>query len=447
MNIGVKDKNTEKVISAVIGNALEWYDFLIYGFLATTIAQLFFPEKNEITSLLMALATFGVGFLMRPVGGILIGYYADRHGRKAALLLIISMMTFAVALMSFTPTVVTIGIAAPIIIVISRMIQGFATGGEYASSTAFVVEAAPAHRKGLYGSWQFFGQCLAVLMGAAVAAMVNYFLSSEQLLAWGWRIPFILGLLICPVGLWIRSRIDENDEYIDSHAQTLDHHRRIQHTVKNSFKEILMSMGLTISATAAFYVVLITTPTYAATKLGLKLSDALFLQAAAVAWMMVIIPCAGHLSDRVGRKPILYIGLLMMLLSTIPLFYLLIDAPSLGRLMFMQMLLCSGMAIMYGPSPAAISEQFQTLGRTTAMSIAYNMAVMLFGGFAPFIVTWLSSEFDLMAPAYYMSFAIVIGLVAVYCMKETAPFKNQMDTHQNPQKNKIKAFNAARTED
>ncbi len=422
----------KKVISAVIGNTLEWYDFLVYGFLATTIAKLFFPEKNELTSLLLALGTFGVGFLMRPVGGILIGYYADKHGRKAALLLIIAMMTVAVAMIAFAPTAASIGVAAPILIVIARMLQGFSAGGEYASSTAFVVEAAPADRKGLYGSWQFFGQCLAVLCGSAIAAAVNHFMTVETLESWGWRLPFIFGLLICPVGLWIRSHLDENEEYVTSKAAAKNSTATIRHTVSSSIKEILLSMGLTISATAAFYVVLVNTPTFAHTKLGLKMGDVLFIQALAVTIMMIVIPLAGLVSDRVGRKPVLMTGLLILLFAVLPLYHFVIAEPSLGRLFLMQAVLCTGIAIMFGPSPAAISEQFHVLGRTTSMSIAYNMAVMLFGGFAPFIVTWLISVFDRTAPAYYLMFGVLIGMLAVLKMKETSPklfrFKSQLKT-------------------
>lgn len=410
-----------KVVSVVVGNTLEWYDFLIYGFLATTIAKLFFPEKSELTSLLLALATFGVGFLMRPVGGILIGYYADKHGRKAALLLIIGIMTLAVALITFTPTAASIGVAAPILIVVSRLLQGFATGGEYASSTAFVIEAAPEDKKGLYGSWQFFGQCLAILLGSSVAAAVNHYLTAEALESWGWRIPFILGLLICPVGLWIRSRLDENESYLQSKAVVADSHAQIKHTVRHSIREIILCMGLTVSATASFYVVLVNTPTYAHTKLGLDMGSALFIQALAVMIMMLIIPTAGMLSDRFGRKPILMIGLLILLLATLPLYYFVIAAPSLIRLLIMQVVLCIGIAIIFGPSPAAISEQFEILGRTTSMSIAYNLAVMLFGGFAPFIVTWLSATIDLIAPGYYLLLGVIIGIISVLNMKETSP--------------------------
>ena len=210
---------TRQVVAAVIGNALEWYDFIVYGFLASIIARQFFPSEDEYASLLMALATFGVGFFMRPVGGILLGIYSDRKGRKAAMQLIIRLMTVSIALIAFAPNYAAIGMGAPLLIVVARMLQGFATGGEYASATAFLVESAPAHRKGLYGSWQLVGQCLAVFGGAAMVALVTHFFSPETLDLWGWRLPFVFGLLIGPVGLWIRRHMEDPEEFIEARKQ------------------------------------------------------------------------------------------------------------------------------------------------------------------------------------------------------------------------------------
>jgi MFS family permease len=208
-----------QVAAAVIGNALEWYDFIVYGFLSSLIARLFFPAESAYASLLMALATFGVGFFMRPVGGVLLGMYADRKGRKAAMQLIIALMTLAIALIAFAPDYAAIGVGAPALIVVARMLQGFATGGEYASATAFLVESAPANRRGLYGAWQLFGQCLAVFAGAGMGALVTHNLSPEALDAWGWRVPFLLGLLIGPVGLWMRRHMEETEDFVRASSQ------------------------------------------------------------------------------------------------------------------------------------------------------------------------------------------------------------------------------------
>ena len=266
-NTGVS--RSRQVVAAVIGNALEWYDFIVYGFLASIIARQFFPSEDEYASLLMALATFGVGFFMRPVGGILLGIYADRKGRKAAMQLIIRLMTVSIALIAFAPNYAAIGMGAPLLIVVARMLQGFATGGEYASATAFLVESAPAHRKGLYGSWQLVGQCLAVFGGAAMVALVTHFFSPQTLDLWGWRVPFVLGLLIGPVGLWIRRHLEDPEEFIQARKQATGPAPSLMDVLRDHRRSILVSMGLACGATVSFYVVLVNMPTFAHKSLGL----------------------------------------------------------------------------------------------------------------------------------------------------------------------------------
>src|SRR5580704_13223576 len=204
-----------QVAAAVVGNALEWYDFIVFGLLTVIVSHLFFPAHSQYASLLLATATFGVGFFMRPVGGILLGIYADHYGRKAALLLIIVLMTAAIAMIGFAPTYATIGAAAPLVIVLARLLQGFATGGEFASATTFLIESAPAHRRGFYGSWQMVGQGLSVLIGALFGALVTRSLAPEALDSWGWRVPFLFGLIIGPVGLFIRRHLEETDAFIE----------------------------------------------------------------------------------------------------------------------------------------------------------------------------------------------------------------------------------------
>ena len=208
-----------QVAAAVIGNALEWYDFIVFGFFAVIIARLFFPAESQYASLLLTTATFGVGFFMRPVGGILLGIYADRRGRKASLLLIIGLMTLAIAMIGFAPTYAAIGIAAPLLIVIARLLQGFSAGGEFASSTSFLIESAPVQRRGFYGSWQMVGQGLSVLTGALLGAFITRIFTPEALDSWGWRIPFLFGLVIGPLGLYIRRRLDETEAFLASKAK------------------------------------------------------------------------------------------------------------------------------------------------------------------------------------------------------------------------------------
>ncbi|MCY1392813.1 Proline/betaine transporter [compost metagenome] len=411
-----------QVAAAVIGNALEWYDFIVYGFLSSIIARLFFPSDNEYTSLLMALATFGVGFFMRPVGGVLLGLYADRKGRKAAMQLIISLMTVAIAIIALAPDYAAIGIGAPVLIVFARMLQGFATGGEYASATAFLVESAPANRRGLYGAWQLFGQCLAVFAGAGMGALVTHTLAPEALDAWGWRVPFIVGLLIGPVGLWMRRHMEETEAFLDASQPNAEKPAGLLDVLRENRRGVLVTMGSTISGTVTFYVMLVNMPTFASRQLGLPLDQVFIVQMLAVALMTLIIPLAGYLSDRIGRRPVLFAGNLAFFLLVYPMFVWVTAAPSLERLLAMQLLLCAIIGVCFGPSPTAMAEQFPTRVRSTGLALAYNVSVMLFGGFAPFIVTWLTKVGGTpVAPAYYVLFTTLIGLVSTYYLREQAP--------------------------
>ncbi|HCU2051936.1 citrate-proton symporter [Pseudomonas aeruginosa] len=411
---------TRQVAAAVIGNALEWYDFIVYGFLSSLIARLFFPSGDEYTSLLMALATFGVGFFMRPVGGVLLGLYADRRGRKAAMQLIILLMTLSIALIAFAPTYTAIGVGAPLLIVIARMLQGFATGGEYASATAFLVESAPPHRRGLYGSWQLFGQCLAVFAGAGMGALVTHCLDAEALESWGWRVPFLFGLLIGPVGLWIRRYMGETEAFLEAIREPGER-QGLLGVLREYRRSVLVSMGLTVVGTVSFYVVLVNMPTFAHKQLGLPLDEVFMVQMAAVALMTLVIPLAGGLSDRVGRRPVLLVATLAFMLMVYPLFAWVAAAPSLGRLLLMQLLLCTAIGGFFGPAPTAVAEQFPVRVRSTGLAVAYNLAVMLFGGFAPFIVTWLTEVGGSpVAPAFYVLGAAFLGLLATLYLREGA---------------------------
>lgn len=411
-----------QVTAAVIGNALEWYDFIVYGFLASIIARLFFPSDNEYASLLMALATFGVGFFMRPVGGVLLGLYADRKGRKAAMQLIILLMTLSIALIAFAPDYAAIGLGAPLLIVVARMIQGFATGGEYASATAFLVECAPAHRRGLYGSWQLFGQCLAVFAGSGMGALVTHNLSPEALDSWGWRLPFVVGLLIGPVGLWMRRNMEETEAFLESRARQAVDNLSLVRMLRDNRRALLVTLGNTIGGTVAFYVVLVNMPTFAHRQLGLPLDQVFMVQMVAVALMTLVIPIAGALSDLFGRRAVMLAGTFAFFVLVYPLFAWVAAAPSLERLLVMQLLLCTAIGTLYGPGPTAGAEQFPTEVRSTGLALSNNLGVMLFGGFAPFIVTWLTQVADdPVAPSYYVLFAAGIGLVAAWNLREGAP--------------------------
>jgi MFS transporter, MHS family, proline/betaine transporter len=409
-----------QIAAAVIGNALEWYDFIVFGFFTVVIARLFFPSDSQYASLLLTTATFGVGFFMRPVGGIFLGIYADRRGRKAALLMVITLMTVAIAMIAFAPTYAAIGVGAPLIMVVARLLQGFSAGGEFASATAFLIESAPAGRRGLYGSWQMVGQGLAVLLGAILGTLLTRSLTPETLDSWGWRIPFLFGLIIGPVGLYIRRNLDETSAFLQSNRSSAG--QQDSRTVLMShIKEMLACLGMVVSGTISFYVILIYIPTFARTQLHLPLDQAFLAQSIGLACEVVLIPICGVLSDFIGRKPVMITALVLDLLVTYPLFSWVSASPSFGALLTMQIILCGLFGVFNGPISTALAEQFPTRVRSTALAIAYNIAVMLFGGFAQFFVTWLIQATGTpIAPAYYLMFGAAVGLLAALFLKERA---------------------------
>jgi MFS family permease len=402
----------KQIAAAVIGNALEWYDFVVFGFLTVIISRLFFPAESEYSSLLLTTATFGVGFFTRPVGGILIGIYADRHGRKAALQLIIGLMTLSMALLAFAPTYAAIGLAAPLLIVLARLLQGFATGGEFASATAFLVESAPAHRRGVYGSLQMVGQSLAALGGAFSGVLVTRGLTPEQVDSWGWRLPFLFGLLIGPVGVYIRRHLEETEAFLEA-RQTPKEQPTLGTVLNRHLRGVLVTFGLVICGTISYYVILVYMPTFAKTQLNIPLNDAFIAQVIGLICMTVAIPLFGAWSDRIGRKPILLGVTVTYLLVLVPFFTWIHAHPSLGNLAIMQIVLCILAGAFSGPFSTAVAEQFPVGVRSTGLALAYNMAVMMFGGFAQFIVTWLlETTGSPVAPAYYVMFGAVVGFVA-----------------------------------
>jgi len=357
---------------------------------------------------------------MRPVGGIVLGVYADRMGRKAALLLIIALMTLAIAMIGFAPTYAAIGIAAPMLVVLARLLQGFSAGGEFASATSFLIESAPPHRRGFYGSWQMVGQGLAVLTGALLGAFLTRTLTAETLNSWGWRVPFLFGLIIGPLGLYIRRRLDETSAFLQLRGGSQPA-PALGAAFAAHAREALATFGIIIAGTISFYVILLYMPTFARTQLHLELDRAFTAQAISLACLTVLTPLFGALSDRIGRKPIMIGALVLYLGLTYPLFSWMHDNPSFGSLMLTQVVLCSLLGAFYGPMSTALAEQFPAHVRSTGLGTAYNIAVMIFGGFAPFFVTWLiGTTGSPVAPAFYVIFGAAAGLLAALFLKERA---------------------------
>ncbi len=396
------------VTAASIGNALEWFDFVVYGFFAVTMAKLFFPTGSETVSLLLALGTFGVTFVMRPFGAIVLGSFADRHGRKAAFTLTIIIMMAGTAIIAVAPTYSSIGQLAPTLIVVARMIQGFSAGGEFGSATAFLAEQNPK-RRGFFASWQFASQGLTTILATAFGAALAGTLTADQMDGWGWRIPFIFGLLIGPVAYYIRSHLDETMEFRSTQISKAP----LREALSESKKRLLIAFGTVVLCTVAMYTILFM-PTYATRQLGLPASGSFLASLLTGAIQVVLIPIIGALTDRYGRLPIAFASATAILLAIYPMFAWLAATPTLETLLMVQAIIGLLTAGYMGGLPALMSELFPTRMRTTSVSISYSFGVAIFGGFAPFINAWLiEMTGSKLAPSFYLMLAAVISLVAL----------------------------------
>ena len=402
-------QSTVRVITAIsIGNALEWFEIVIYGFLAVTISKLFFPAENDTVSLLITLGTFGVTFVMRPVGSLILGAYADSAGRKNALTLSMALMLCGTLLIAVSPTFAQVGLWAPALVIAARLLQGFAAGGEFGSATALLAEQDP-RRRGFFASWQFASQGITTFLAAGFGIGLNTLLTPEQLLSWGWRIPFFFGLLIGPAGLYIRRHLEEGVEFKRAAHQATP----VRTTLVDQRGRTLTSMGLIILATIMAYTGLFM-PTFAVRQLGLPPSASF----AGTFWFGVLqfalVPVFGALSDRVGRIAIMRGAALVMLVMIVPLFYVLVNHPSVTMLMVALTAMGLVASAYWGPISAAMSELFPATTRGTGLSVSYSLGVAIFGGFAPFISAWLiTATGSKIAPAFYMVFGVLISLVAL----------------------------------
>jgi len=396
------------VVAASVGNALEWFDFIIYGFFAITIAKLFFPAESETASLLLTLASLSVPIVVRPFGAIVLGQFADRHGRKTALTLTISIMMAGTAITAFTPTYASIGIWAPILIIVARLMQGFSAGGEFGSATVFLAEHDPS-RRGFFASWQFASQGLSTVLAAGFGAALHGTLTPQQLESWGWRMPFVFGLLIGPVAYYVRRRVDETAEFRS--AQTVP--APLRETWAIARMRVLIAIGTTVILTVAAYTAIFM-PTYAIRELGLPTAGGFLATLVAGAIQVAIVPVAGALSDRLGRLPIASVAIVAILIVIYPLFAWMVARPTIQSLLLAQATVGVLVAAYAGAIPALLSELFPIQIRTTAVSISYSLAVAIFGGFAPFIMAWLIAVTgSSLAPSFYVMFAAVVSMIAL----------------------------------
>jgi MHS family alpha-ketoglutarate permease-like MFS transporter len=409
-----------QLAAASVGNLVEWYDWYAYSFLAIYFSTAIFPkDEGGLTPLLNTFAIFAIGFFMRPIGGLLMGAVADRLGRKAALTLTILMMGAGSLLIAVLPTHAQVGVLAPVLLVIARLIQGLSVGGEFAASTTFLVESAPPRRRGLFSSFQYVSTTIGQLLASGLTALLANRLSEGDMGSWGWRIPFFFGAALSLVGLVIRAGAHETLENLDDIKAGRVQRPGILDALRFHPRESLLIVGITIAGTIAYYTWTTYLPTYANTYARVSKADALTVGTVALAFFAVLQPLIGMLSDRIGRKPLLVTFAAAFVLLTVPGLGLL--NASAGRLLLVQ---CVGMVFlaMYTSIAAAVNaENIPGRVRASGIGFPYSISVALFGGTAPYVGTWLKDTGHGTLFPWYVSLLCVISLaVYVFGIKETA---------------------------
>ncbi|MET9498230.1 glycine betaine/L-proline transporter ProP [Streptomyces sp. NPDC006552] len=420
------------VKAASLGNAMEWFDFGIYSYLAVTIGHVFFPSGNDTVQLISSFATFAVSFLVRPVGGMVFGPMGDKIGRKKVLAMTMILMAVGTFAIGLIPSYATIGFWAPVLLILFRLVQGFSTGGEYGGASTFIAEYAPDKRRGYFGSFLEFGTLSGYVGAAGLVTILTAVLGSDGMESWGWRVPFLVAGPIGIVGLYLRLKLDETPAFQkledESAHKATDAASAVETTAKGDlakiFRDYWPTLILCICLVGAYnitdYMLLSYMPTYLSDEMGYSEAHGLIILIATMIVLMCIISQIGKLSDHFGRKPLLMTGMLGFLVTSIPAFLLVKNgalwAVSLGMLMLGLSLVC-----MLGTMSAALPALFPTQVRYGSLSVGYNLSASLFGGTTPLVVTalisWTGTD---MMPAYYAMAAALVGVIAVACMKETA---------------------------
>jgi MFS transporter, MHS family, proline/betaine transporter len=402
------------VLASVLGNGLEWFDFVSYGYFASIIAKVFFPADSNL-SLVLAYATFAVGFVVRPIGGIILGAYADRYGRRRALSLLIVMMAFGTLTLGLTPAFATIGIAAPVIVVFGRVVQGISIGGEFASATALLVEYAPANRRMTFGSFQMSSQALGRVLATSIGLSVLLTFPATTVQDGAWRIPFLIGSLIGPFGFYVRYRLGESPEYRKLRERAPEVvHAPVRDVLQHHRLALTCALGLIIIGTSLTYIWNTYLPTYVVEQLHLPLWQGLLGVLVTSAIGVGTCVLGGWLADKYGPYRMFFLFTAVSALISYPFFTYVLAAPGFGRLFLAQFVVLTVFGLLQGPGPGMLAGLFPVEVRSTGMAIAYNVGVTVFGGFAPLTVTWLiAATGSKLVPAYYIIAAALLSIAVV----------------------------------
>ena len=399
------------VLRVTGGNFLEMFDFFLYGFYATDISNAFFPAHSAYMSLMLTFVTFGAGFLMRPLGAVILGAYIDRIGRRRGLIVTLGLMACGTVLIAFVPGYATIGALAPLLVVAGRLLQGFSAGVELGGVSVYLAEMATPGRKGFYVSWQSASQQAAIMVAAALGYGVNAWLARPVIDAWGWRIPFFVGCMILPFVFYVRRSLLETEEFLARKVRPT-FRQSVQAMVRNG-PLVAAGMMLVVMTTVSFYLITVYTPTFGKAVLKLDSTDALIVTFCVGLSNFVLLPVTGAWSDRVGRWPLLAGFTVLTLLTAYPVLHWLVGAPSFGHMLATELWLSVLYAGYNGAAVVALTEIMPPEVRTVGFSLAYALATAIFGGFTPLVCTWLiKTTGDHAAPGWWMSGAAACGLAA-----------------------------------
>lgn len=416
-----RQKRIGDVIRVASGNFLEQYDFFVYGYYAAYIGRVFFPSGDPFASLMLSLATFGVGFLMRPLGAIFLGAYIDRVGRRRGLIVTLALMAVGTLTIAVTPGYAAIGIAAPLVIVAGRLLQGFSAGAELGGVSVYLAEIATPGHRGFYCAWQSASQQVAVIIAALIGVALTGSLTPEQMGSFGWRVPLLIGCGIIPLILWLRRSLDETEAF-----------RRMQHKahsasdvfrmLRANWGLVLTGMGLSVLTTTTFYLITAYTPTYGREALHMDQFGVLVVTLLVGFSNFLWLPVGGAISDRIGRYPLLFLVPVVTLLVAYPCLTWLVAAPSFGKLLAVVLLFSSFFGLYNGAMIPLLTEIMPPQVRTAGFSLAFSLATAVFGGFTPLVSTALIGwTGDRASPALWLSFAAAVSLAAVIASRRTAP--------------------------
>ena len=412
--IASSDRSTKiwSVIRVSSGNFLEMYDFMVFGYYATAIGHAFFPSGNPFVSLMLSLMTFGVAFLMRPVGAIVLGAYTDHHGRRAGLILTLTLMSVGIFSIACTPGYATIGLLAPLLVLIGRLLQGFSAGMELGGVSVYLSEIATPGHKGFYVSWQSGSQQVAVMFAALVGVVLSSKLPPEKMTAWGWRVPLLLGCGIIPFLFRLRRSLQETDEFVArKHRPTTS---EIFRSLTANWAVVLVGTMMVTMTTVSFYLITAYTPTFGSSVLHLANIDSLMVTLCVGASNLFWLPLMGALSDRIGRRPLLFFFTILMLITAYPAMLWLVREPTFARLLTVELWLSFIYGSYNGAMVVFLTEIMPVDVRTSGFSLAYSLATAVFGGFTPLICTYLIHRTGNRAvPGLWLSLAAACGLVAV----------------------------------